>query len=1194
MDARTAGAERAADGARLAAELGCAACHAGLDVESPLRERAPDLSYAGLRWRRAYLFDYLQRPRAVRRHIGASRMPDFALDEREALALTLFLAEQRAEPPLPHAALEDPARPRATGEDAQISDASEEQLVGDLREHSCLACHTWRGAGGVRGPELADAGARLDPAWLRRFLVAPDAYGVADGVMPALLWRAGPDGRAAETVPGAGRALERIVAATDALAREQRAALEARFREARDRHPEIDAAAGERVFRALGCAACHPIGDVDANPDAPDLASEGIRVKPEWLRAYLRAPSPVRPSGGQPGSGSRMPDFRLTEDEVEALAAFLGTRRRGAEHLRADGAPAPLGAVARRKVETLLDTRLACLGCHALGERGGRIGPNLAAASERLEPAFVEAMVRDPQLVVPHAAMPKLPLPARTRELVVRYLVHHAGEAGRAPRERLSPLDLATSAGTDATAGDAGDTGAALYGRLCAACHGARGDGDGFNARFLPVRPTAHADASYLATRADDTLFDGIAAGAAILGRSHLMPAWGETLSTAQIRDLVAHLRELCRCEAPAWTRDGDPDAPTLARSLVAPLPASTVSAAPSASAPAAGPAQDESKSAPAAKPARLELPLPAPTPLPTITFDDFVGAEACRECHARQYDLWAASTHGKAGGAPRDVRLIAPFDGTPLRFADAVVTPQLGERGEPFFVVEHEDGRSERLDVVAVVGGGHLIGGGTQTFFARFPDGTLRFLPFDFIRGEGVWFGQRRDDGSWQPVDETLALTDLANWPPQRILGNGPFANCDVCHGSQIQVLPLKGERVLTRMKSLKIDCEACHGPGRQHVAWARSPDRDAASDDFMASLDTLDKDGSLRVCFQCHASRPVLDPDYLSGRPFENSFALKYLLFEDNPYFADGRIRTFSYQDNHQFSDCYVNGSMTCVDCHDPHAQTYRDVNGRALAGRFDDGQCTGCHASKAERSELHTHHPDGSPGDACTACHMPFLQQPTVGRKLRFTRSDHTIAIPRPAFDASLPIEGACRQCHPERSVEELQRQTEAWWGPLKPHPPAVAAVLEAERTTDVRDAARLLLRPGDKHVIGQFAALARFTRRFLAPDRVPEDEVLERLRALAASEDLDVSSLALASLHYAAGERDDVRTFLVEALEDAGPRDRALRLRWGSALRTLAQAHEAAGDARGASATRRKLGEVLPFGVQSRPWIRAHFR
>src|SRR4030095_433588 len=70
----------------------------------------------------------------------------------------------------------------------------------------------------------------------------------------------------------------------------------------------------------------------------------------------------------------------------------------------------------------------------------------------------------------------------------------------------------------------------------------------------------------------------------------------------------------------------------------------------------------------------RVELPPPSDSTAPSAPSpSDFVGAERCASCHATQYAAWRGSTHGTAGGPPGTVRVIAPFNGTPIRFRDAV-----------------------------------------------------------------------------------------------------------------------------------------------------------------------------------------------------------------------------------------------------------------------------------------------------------------------------------------------------------------------------------------------------------------------------------------------------------------------------------------------------------------------------------------
>jgi mono/diheme cytochrome c family protein len=88
-----------------------------------------------------------------------------------------------------------------------------------------------------------------------------------------------------------------------------------------------------------------------------------------------------------------------------------------------------------------------------------------------------------------------------------------------------------------------------IYYRYCASCHGNDGRGSWRAALFL-VRPPDLTDPARAREHPDRYLFDIIKHGGAPLGRPG-MPAFGESLSDADIRALVAYLRTLSRT-APA------------------------------------------------------------------------------------------------------------------------------------------------------------------------------------------------------------------------------------------------------------------------------------------------------------------------------------------------------------------------------------------------------------------------------------------------------------------------------------------------------------------------------------------------------------------------------------------------------------------------------------------------------------------
>jgi cytochrome c2 len=60
-----------------------------------------------------------------------------------------------------------------------------------------------------------------------------------------------------------------------------------------------------------------------------------------------------------------------------------------------------LSAFSKQKAERLLKEHLPCLGCHKLNGEGGTVGPDLTSVRQRRSPAYIAAMISDPQRVVP-------------------------------------------------------------------------------------------------------------------------------------------------------------------------------------------------------------------------------------------------------------------------------------------------------------------------------------------------------------------------------------------------------------------------------------------------------------------------------------------------------------------------------------------------------------------------------------------------------------------------------------------------------------------------------------------------------------------------------------------------------------------------------------------------------------------------
>lgn len=191
----------------------------------------------------------------------------------------------------------------------------------------------------------------------------------------------------------------------------------------------------------------------------PNLREVKVKLRKEWIPVWLKNPHEFRPS-------TKMPVFRLEENEIQAISAYLW--QNGIEgSLRKH----PPGNATRG--QELLETR-GCLGCHSIGEgeekMGGTFAANLSRIGEKTNYNFLVRWVHDPAETTSHAeesgdevhlipVMPNLRLTFAEARDIATYLMKQKTSATYPEAAYMDDPDRA-------------ETGLAMVKRYgCAGCH---------------------------------------------------------------------------------------------------------------------------------------------------------------------------------------------------------------------------------------------------------------------------------------------------------------------------------------------------------------------------------------------------------------------------------------------------------------------------------------------------------------------------------------------------------------------------------------------------------------------------------------------------------------------------------------------------------------------------------------------------
>ena len=408
-----------------------------------------------------------------------------------------------------------------------------------------------------------------------------------------------------------------------------------------------------------------------------------------------------------------------------------------------------------------------------------------------------------------------------------------------------------------------------------------------------------------------------------------------------------------------------------------------------------------------------------------------YAGSSSCRECHEKFYQLWSTSMHGLA---------MQPYG---AEFAKTRLSPQsqpvtIGEftyradiAGPSGAIVETGPKGETRYPIEHALGGKNVF-----YFLTPFPNGRLQTLPLAYDVGTKQWFDAAESGIRHFPGARP---SEAVHWTDTQYTFN---TSCYNCHVSQLSTnYDAASDSYHTTWTEPGINCETCHGLSRKHNEIARATPKGQPLPELgLISTKTMTREQRNDLCVSCHAKGSPLTATYRPGERFFDHFDLATL--EDADYYPDGRDLGENYTaTSWRMSPCAQSGQLDCLHCHTSSGR-YRFKD----PAKANDS-CLPCHEERVKNAPAHTHHPEGSPGNRCTACHMPMTAF------ARMNRSDHSMLPPAPAATLAYKSPNACNLCHPDKDAAWADRLVREW-RPRDYQAPLLerAALVEAARKRD----------------------------------------------------------------------------------------------------------------------------------------------
>jgi len=324
---------------------------------------------------------------------------------------------------------------------------------------------------------------------------------------------------------------------------------------------------------------------------------------------------------------------------------------------------------------------------------------------------------------------------------------------------------------------------------------------------------------------------------------------------------------------------------------------------------------------------------------------EEFTGPSACAQCHSAISATQLQSAMARTATRAQDSEILRAH---PLHYRLGPYTYQMSRNGNQQMYAVSDDTRT----ISGPLSWSFGIRMGQSWFFEH---NSLTFLVPLTYYPEPREFSFTVDQPHTAPASLEKAIG--------RPLSTSEVRGCFDCHTTAATA----NDRFDPQHAIPGVTCEACHGPGANHIAAAKSGLIEQQGVTMIMNPKRLNPVDSVDYCGACH--RTWWDVT-LAENPGPKSLRFQPYRIENSRCWGKGDAR------------------LTCVACHDPHRPLVRDVSSY-------DPRCLSCHVTAGKATAEHPGPACPTSKKDCVSCHMPQYQ--VVDIPVKFT--DHQIRVVRP---------------------------------------------------------------------------------------------------------------------------------------------------------------------------------------------------